>query len=61
MDKIATTPTSFTTALGLRGWESLEPALLASLATETPLLLIGPHGVGKSELVEKTAQALGQP
>jgi MoxR-like ATPase len=56
-----TTSTSFTAALGLRGWGALEPALLASLATQAPLLLIGPHGVGKSELVEKTAQALGQP
>jgi MoxR-like ATPase len=55
------TSTSFTTALGVRGWAELEPALLASLATQAPLLLIGPHGAGKSQLVQAIAEALGQP
>ncbi|MGB9609407.1 MAG: AAA family ATPase [Bryobacteraceae bacterium] len=37
----------------------MEPAILASLVTEDPLLLIGPHGTGKSMLLERLAQALG--
>lgn len=60
MLKTSTTP-SFTAALGVRGWAELEPALLASLATQAPLLLIGPHGAGKSQLVEAIAEALAQP
>jgi uncharacterized protein (DUF433 family) len=31
-------------ALGIAGWSALEPAILAALATESPILLIGPHG-----------------
>lgn len=50
---------SFTEALGIRGWSHLEPVLLASLATESPLLMIGPHGTGKSQLIELVAGMLG--
>jgi MoxR-like ATPase len=45
--------------LGLVGMASLEPAVLASLATRCPLLLIGAHGSGKSLLLERLAVALG--
>lgn len=49
---------SLSESLGIRGWEYLDPILLASLATETPVLLIGPHGTAKSMIVERLAQAL---
>ena len=49
----------FTEDLGLVGWRRLEPVLLAALADESPLLLVGPHGTGKSLLVERVAGALG--
>lgn len=45
--------------LGLFGFEKVEPAILASLLTGDPLLLIGPHGTGKSMLLERLAKALG--
>lgn len=45
--------------LGVHGWKHLDPLLLASLATESPLLLIGPHGTGKSALIVRMARALG--
>lgn len=45
--------------LGVLGWESLEPVVIAALAVEAPLLLIGPHGVAKSLLLERLAVALG--
>ena len=41
---------SLFTRLGLHGLDSIEPVVLASLATESPLLLIGVHGSGKSLL-----------
>ena len=47
-----------TKPLGLLGWDNLEPVLLAALATEEPLLLIGKHGTAKSFLLERLAQAL---
>jgi MoxR-like ATPase len=49
---------SLTAALGIQGWGHLDPILLAALATESPLLLIGPHGTAKSLLVERIADAL---
>jgi len=45
--------------LGLYGLEPLTPVLLAALATEEPLLLIGPHGTAKSLLLTRIAAALG--
>lgn len=45
--------------IGLYGYERVEPAILASLLTGDPLLLIGPHGTGKSMLLERLAKALG--
>jgi MoxR-like ATPase len=43
----------------LVGLASLEPVVLASLATRSPLLLIGVHGSGKSLLLERLAVAMG--
>ncbi len=45
--------------LGILGWERIEPVVLAALATEEPLLLIGPHGTAKSLVLERLADALG--
>jgi MoxR-like ATPase len=50
---------SITESLGVYGWQHLDPIILASLATEAPLLLIGPHGTAKTLLVEQIAVALG--
>lgn len=44
--------------LGILGWDNLEPAIIASLATEATLLLIGSHGTAKSMLLERLANAL---
>jgi MoxR-like ATPase len=49
---------SFLTRLGIVGMESVEPAILAALINVDPLLLIGPHGVGKSYLLTRLADAL---
>lgn len=46
-------------ALGLAGWDALEPIVLAALVTEAPLLLIGPHGSGKTMLLNRLAETLG--
>lgn len=45
--------------LSIYGWSHLDAVLLASLATESPLLLVGPHGTAKSLLIERIAGALG--
>lgn len=47
--------------LGLIGLSELEAPILAALATESPLLLIGPHGTAKSLLLTRIAEALGLP
>jgi len=44
--------------LGIFGMDQLQAPLLAALATELPLLLIGPHGTAKSLLLTRMAQAL---
>ncbi len=46
-------------SLNIHGWAHHDPVLLASLATESPLLLVGPHGTAKSLLIERSARALG--
>lgn len=46
-------------ALGIVGWNHLEPVILAALATESPLLLIGPHGSAKTLVLTRLADALG--
>ena len=45
--------------LGIVGFDALEPVILAALATETPLLLIGPHGTAKSLLLTRLCEAMG--
>lgn len=53
-----TTKSLVTEPLGLYGWENLEPVILAALATELPMLLIGKHGCAKSFLLERLAKSL---
>ena len=45
--------------LNLFGLDFLDPIVLAALADERPLLLIGPHGTAKSELLNRLAGTLG--
>jgi MoxR-like ATPase len=52
------TGTSITEPLGIRGWGHLDAVLLAALATDLPLLLVGSHGAGKTELVKRLGKAL---
>ena len=52
------TPVSPFKRLGLQGLEGVAPVLVAALATEEPLLLIGPHGTAKSLLLTRIATAL---
>jgi len=51
----------FLRALGIAGWGALEPAILAALATESPILLVGPHGTAKTLLLLRLAAALASP
>lgn len=44
--------------LGVIGWNHLAPQIIASLATESTLLLVGTHGTAKSMLLENLAAAL---
>lgn len=44
--------------LGIVGMERIEPVVLGALITGDPLLLIGPHGTGKSFLLNRVARAL---
>ena len=46
-------------SLNLFGLDHLDPVILAALADERPLLLIGPHGTAKSELLNRLAAVLG--
>ncbi len=47
-----------TEPLGLFGWSHLEPVILAALASESPMLLIGKHGSAKSFILERLAESL---
>jgi MoxR-like ATPase len=58
-DPPPTPPTGVLRQLGIIGFDAVEPVVLAALAIETPLLLIGPHGTAKSMLLSRLAQALG--
>ena len=59
MARTAPPRSSLIRALGIAGWDSADPVVLAALATEAPLLLIGPHGSAKSLLLTRLAEALG--
>ena len=48
---VSTKPPSFLAELGIIGMEPIEPVILAALISGEPLLLIGPHGTGKSYLL----------
>jgi MoxR-like ATPase len=52
-------PRSLLRPLGVVGYDALEPALLAALATEEPLLLVSDHGAAKTLLLVRLANALG--
>jgi len=45
--------------LKLFGLDHIDAVVLAALADERPMLLIGPHGTAKSELLNRLAAALG--
>ena len=45
--------------LGLIGLDDIEPVVVAAAAAELPMLLVGPHGTGKSLLLTRVADALG--
>jgi MoxR-like ATPase len=49
---------SITSTLYVHGWGHLDAVLLAALATEYPVLLIGAHGTAKTLLVERLSKAL---
>jgi MoxR-like ATPase len=51
--------TSILRTLGIVGLEPIEPVILAALATEAPVLLVGPHGTAKSLLLSRLCEALG--
>jgi len=51
--------TGLLASFGLHGLAHLDAAVLAALASETPMLLIGPHGSAKSALLERLAEAMG--
>jgi len=55
----APAPRSLLRPLGVVGYDALEPALLAALATEEPLLLVSDHGAAKTLLLVRLAHALG--
>ncbi|MDA1008917.1 MAG: MoxR family ATPase [Planctomycetota bacterium] len=49
----------FLRQVGIIGADRIDAIILASLATEAPLLLIGPHGTAKSLLLTRITDALG--
>jgi len=52
-------PTHFLRTLGIAGWDALDPVFLAAVATESPLLLVGPHGSAKTMVLNRLAETLG--
>lgn len=52
-------PTSRLAALGVHGFDRVEPVILAALVTEDPLLLVGRSGTGKTFLLNTLSEALG--
>jgi MoxR-like ATPase len=45
--------------IGLHGFASIERPILAGLALGDPILLVGPHGTGKTALAQGLARAFG--
>lgn len=58
IEKERTQPLSITKSLYVHGWQHLDAVILAALAVEAPVLLIGPHGTAKTLLVERLAKAM---
>lgn len=56
---MAARQSSYLTALDVYGFNKVEPAILASLVTEDPLLLIGQSGIGKTFLLNSLSEELG--
>lgn len=52
-------PAGLCGTLGVGGWDDLDAVLLAALASEAPVLLVGAHGTAKTMLVRRLAGALG--
>src|SRR2546425_13146997 len=52
-------PESLLAQIGIIGMEPIEPVILGALIGGEPLLLIGPHGTGKSYLLTRISAALG--
>ena len=50
---------SYLPSLGVYGFDSVEPIILAALVTQDPLLLIGESGTGKTFLLNSVSEALG--
>jgi len=50
---------SYLEALDVFGFDKVEPAILAALVTEDPLLLIGKSGTGKTFLLNSLSEELG--
>ena len=50
---------NYLNALGVYGFKSVEPVILAALVTGDPLLLIGRSGTGKTFLLNSLSEALG--
>ena len=50
---------SYLAALDVFGFEKIEPAILAALVTQDPLLLIGRSGTGKTYLLNSLSEELG--
>jgi MoxR-like ATPase len=52
-------PVRLLQSLHIFGLDHLDPVVLAALADARPMLLVGPHGTAKSELLNRVARALG--
>ena len=59
MNHMTKRTTSYLVALDVFGFDKIEPAILASLVTEDPLLLIGRSGTGKTYLLNSLSEELG--
>ena len=56
----AKSPIAFTASFGIQGWGAVDSILLAALALEAPVLLVGAHGTAKTLVAERVANALNQ-